>query len=122
METNKTHQYQEEFTLKAGLAISGFSTASKGTLGAIVYKDGTQMILTNAHVVGEEDHKEAEKNRELLLVRIKERGWQLPEALIERIEKGETPVFHPPYYGGQKEAKLVAFVTEVTMELDHAIC
>ncbi len=123
METNdKTHEYNNEFILKAGIEISGLSTASRGTLGAIVYKDGQPMILTNKHVIITDDPEETENNRQMLLERVHDRGWDLSDELLARIREGEIPVFHPRYYGGDKQAKIVAFVTHVSEIYDAALC
>ncbi|MDO5970497.1 hypothetical protein Q4Q35_11835 [Flavivirga aquimarina] len=121
-EKEKTHEYTGEFTLKAGIAISSFSSATKGTLGAIVYKEGKPMILTNEHVVITDDPEEEKRNKKLLIDRVKDRGWSLPDDILRRIEKGDIPVFHPPYNGGEKEAKIIAFVTETDTEFDAALC
>ena len=124
METinEKTHEFKTEFILKAGMEISGLSTASRGTLGAIVFKDGKPMILTNKHVITTDDPEQTERNREKLLVRVKEHDWDVAPELLKRIEEGEIPVFHPQYPRGDKRAKIVAFVSEAYDEYDAALC
>lgn len=125
-QSKKTHEYNGEFTLKAGMAISILQNASKGSLGAIVYstKDNKPMLLTNKHVItySKKEAKEYNMNKGLILERLKHGQWILDKSLKARIEKGDIPVFHPPYQGGNKDAKIIAFVTRVSDQYDAALC
>lgn len=114
-----SHDFNERFTVIPGISISTLSHDSSGTLGAIVYKNGSQMLLTNRHVVINEEN---ERNRELLLNRVKYNKLRISERLLVRIQDGEMPVFHPPYQGGNTSAKIIAFVTETCSSLDAALC
>lgn len=120
----KKVNFKDEFDLKAGIKISSLHSGS-GTLGAIVYKSGKPMLLTNAHVVKPEDDKERKEyssNKELMLQRAQFGRLEISEESKQRIEKGETPVFHPPYEQGENEAsRIIGFVSEMDESVDAAL-
>ena len=114
--------------LCGGIAISAASSATSGTLGCIVKHDksGKLAILTNHHVAMSNE-SDVKSNIKTLLMREKYRHENnkgtIPLDVLKRIEKGELPIFQPPYMGGMNaQARVVAFVTDSWDTGDAAIC
>ncbi|MEL6534587.1 MAG: hypothetical protein AAFQ98_04205, partial [Bacteroidota bacterium] len=122
--TPNAHTYSpDDFTLSPGMAISTFQSASRGTCGAIVFStaNGKPMLLTNRHVVDWED-KEYRENQDLFLQRLDHETIRIDPEVEKKIRDGGVPVFHPPYNGGEKKAKVVGFVTRSSSVSDAVVC